>query len=611
MFQRPFHESSMTRLSRSGAVPALLLATGLVLAGCGKSSEPAPAAPGGDAASVAPASQALNEGWITFRDRFLAETFAANPTFAVYQGQHEFDGQLPDWSEAGLKKEIARLDAARSEALAFKDDQLEAPQRMERDHLLAVLDGNLFWLREAEGPWRNPAYYLGAGLDPSTYLTRPYAPPEVRLKAFVAYARAVPKAVEQIRANLKMPMPKTFIELGVAGFGGFPDFFRKDVPEIFADVKDPALQAELKAAIEPAALALQGLADWLQQNAATANQDFALGPKRFADMLYATERVSTPLSELEAIGRADLDHNLLALSQACELYLPGASNADCMAKAAAEKPAEGPVAAARAELADLRQFIIDQKLVSIPGTEEAQVAEAPPYNRSNAAYIDVPGPYDKGMPSIYYIAPPDPSWSAADQAAYIPGRASLLYTTVHEVWPGHFLQFLHSNRSSSLIGQLFVGYAFAEGWAHYSEQMMFEAGLKGDDPEYRIGQLGEALLRNVRYLCAIGLHTQGMTVETCEQMFREQGFQDPGNAKQQAARGTYDPAYMNYTMGKLMILKLRDDWVATHGGRDAWGSFHDQFLSYGGPPIPLVRKAMLGPEDTGSLFPNAPAGAKP
>jgi uncharacterized protein (DUF885 family) len=205
------------------------------------------------------------------------------------------------------------------------------------------------------------------------------------------------------------------------------------------------------------------------------------------------------------------------------------------------------------------------------------------------------------MPSVYYIAPPDPTWSKADQDAYLPGQADLLFTSVHEVWPGHFLQYLHANRSPFPFGRVFVGYAFSEGWAHYGEEMMWEAGLGKGSPETHIGQLSNALLRNVRFLCAIGLHTQGMSVDTCEQMFREQAFQDPGNARQQAARGTYDPAYLNYTMGKLMIRKLREDWTSSRGGRKAWHEYHDALLSYGGPPLPLVREQMLGKDD-GNLF---------
>ena len=538
--------------------------------------------------------------WTEHLNQFEEGYFALNPTFAVQQGRHDYDGRLPDWSAAGIRAEVQWLNTQRTEAEAFDHNALSAAQRFERQYLLSNIDADLFWLEEAQEPFTNPSFYLG-GLDPSVYLTRPYASADKRLAAFIGYARAVPAATAQIRANLRTPLPRSFIQYGIDGFGGFPDFYRNDVPKIFAEVKDPALQAELASTIEPAAQAMQDLADWLNSGLPQATENFALGPAKFADMLRRTEGVTTPLAELESVGRADLERNLAALKQACMEYLPGATIEACVAKVQADKPIGGPVEGARAQLGMLGQFIVDHDLVSIPGTEQALVAEAPPYQRSNFAYIDIPGPYDKGMPSVYYIAPPDPSWSKAEQDAYVPGKSGLLFTSAHEVWPGHFLQFLHANRSSSKIGQLFVGYAYAEGWAHYTEEMMWEAGLGNGAPEVHIGQLGEALLRNVRFLCAIGMHTQGMSMASCETMFREQGYQDPGSARQQAARGTYDPGYLNYTMGKLMIRKLRADWTADRGGRAAWREFHDRFLSYGGPPIPLVREQMLGTAQ-GSLF---------
>ncbi len=238
-------------------------------------------------------------------------------------------------------------------------------------------------------------------------------------------------------------------------------------------------------------------------------------------------------------------------------------------------------------------------MVTIPSEEIAIVKEAPPYRRWNAAYINVPGPYEKGLVSTYRIAPPDPAWSAADQAAYIPSAADLLFYSAHEVWPGHFLQHLHAARSPSLVGRLFSSYSFGEGWAHYGEEMMWEMGLADGDPEVHVAQLTNALWRNVRYLSALGLHTGGMTVAESEAMFREKAYLDPANARQQAARGTFDPGYGNYTLGKLMILKLREDWTRTRGGRAAWRAFHDELLAHGSPPIPVLRKAML-PGDASS-----------
>jgi uncharacterized protein (DUF885 family) len=260
------------------------------------------------------------------------------------------------------------------------------------------------------------------------------------------------------------------------------------------------------------------------------------------------------------------------------------------------KPAEGSVAGARRLLRELKAFVAEKAIASIPGTEDAEVAEAPEYRRANGAYISSPGAFEKpSVKATYYIAPPDPSWSAAEQQAYLPSLASLAFTSAHEVWPGHFLERLHTKRSRLKFSRALGGsVAFSEGWAHYTEELIREAGYANGKPELQIAQATEALMRDVRFLSAIGLHTKGMTVQESERMFRELAYKDAGTARQQAARGTYDPGYLSYTVGKLMIRKLRDDWTATRGGRAAWREFHDQFLSYGRMPVPLIRKAMLG-----------------
>ena len=580
---------------------ALLLFALLPLGGCEQK------APAATAAPAAPA-------WPALVDEFIESFFKAHPQFAASVGRHEYDGQLPDWSAAGIHAEVARLKAFRERVTAFPDAGLSDAERFEREYLLTRIDREIFWRDQADAPFRNPEFYLGMSdggdsLDPSTYVVRPYGAPEIRAKAFIKYAASVVKAVPEIRKNLKTPMPATYIKLGVAGFGGLADFYRKDVPEAFKGVGDAALQAELRAAIEPAAKALAELADWLKSQQATATGPDVLGPERFAAMLHMTERVDVPLADLEAAGRADLERNLAALKDACGKYAPGTTLKRCVERVAAHKAVGGAVPGARAQLAGLKQFILDKDIVSIPGPEEAKVEEAPPFNRQNGAYIDTPGPYEKQLPSVYYIAPPDPSWTPAEQAAYIPGQADLLFTSAHEVWPGHFLQFMWANRVKSRLASLFVGYAFAEGWAHYGEELMWEKGL-GGDPETHIGQLSNALKRDARFLSAIGMHTKGMTVAESEALFRDQAFQDEGNAIQQAARGTYDPAYLNYTLGKLMIMQLREDWTATRGGRKAWKDFHDQFLSYGGPPIPLVRAQMLGGPPEAVLWHAPPAAMR-
>lgn len=538
--------------------------------------------------------------WAGFRDGFIEGWFRIDPAGAVYQGRHDFDGGLGDWSPAGLKAQGDFLRASIARAKGFT--ALTGADKFERDYLVTVAEGKLFWLEDADQPHRNPAWYINAGLDPNVYVARNYAPAPVRLKALTAFLEKVPAATANIRANLKAPMPLSYVNFGAAAFNGFADYYTGDAKAAFASVKDPAAQKRFDVAAAAASKSMKTLGAWLESQRATATQDFALGPDRFARMIRATEGVDTPLATLTAVGQADLKRNQAALAEACAKFAPRATIPACMAKMNANKPVGGPVAAARLQIPTLRKFVVDHDLVTIPGTEAALVEESPPYNRQNSAYIDPPGPFDKGVPSVYYISPPDPSWTKAVQDAFVPGRQDLLFTSVHEVMPGHFLQFLHANRSPSLFGRLFVGYAFAEGWAHYTEEMMWEAGLNDGDPETHVGQISNALLRDCRFLSAIGLHANGMTQEQSFRMFVDQCYQDEGNARQQAARGTYDPAYLNYTLGKLMIRKLRTDWTATRGGRKAWKAFHDQLLSYGGPPIPLLRQAMMGEAKATSAF---------
>ena len=531
--------------------------------------------------------------WDKFVSGFVETYFEANPLFAVYQGRHDFDGRFPNWSEAGLLKWTRRLHQLRDSTVAFPIDSSDAPRGLEQEYLLAIIDGDLFWQERADWPRRNPTWYADQ-IDPNVYLARPYAPLAERMRAYTRWARSLPGALAQMRANLQTPMPRPYADIGRGQIGGMVSYLEQDVPMAFDSVRDSVTRRDFASANAAAVLALKEMDAWLAIEQNRGTNAFAIGPELFRDMLRSTERVEVSLDSLEAMGRADLERNLAALKSACREFAPGASLRKCMERMKAHKPAGGAVAAAREQLDTLEAFVRTGDIVSVPGRERALVHESPPYQRFNSAYIDIPGPYETNIPSIYYIAPPDPAWSPAEQAAYVPGVADLLFTSVHEVWPGHFLNFLHSNRAKSKFGQVFVGYAFAEGWAHYTEEMMWEAGLGDGDPEVHIGQLSNALLRNVRLVSAIGLHTKGMTVEQSERMFRDQAFQDPGNSRQQAARGTYDPAYLNYTMGKLMIRKLREDWTRDRGGQEAWKQFHDAFLSYGGPPIPLVRRAMLG-----------------
>jgi hypothetical protein len=557
-----------------------------ILAACARE-RPRPAA----APPVADASARKN--WPEFVDAFIEARFKQDPHFAVDSGRHEYDGKMPDWSRAALEADTAQLREQLSELGKYSASALKAEQRFEREYLRWVIERALFWQASAEAPFRNPSWYIDS-LDPSMYLTREYAPLPKRLEGFLGYARAVPKLAAEIRANLRTPMPKPFIERGTAAFSGYATFFRTEMPAFYKKLDDGQLKRDLTEATGAAAKAMDDLSQWLESQRATGTDDFALGSAKFSQMLRATEHVDIPLEELELVGRKDLDRNLAALKEACTAFAPQAALAACVDKMRADKPAGGTLDGARAQLADLRNFVLERKIVTIPNQEQALVAESPPYNRGNFAYISIPGPYENPAIKVtYYVAPPDAKWSAAERNSYLPGKAYLLFVSAHEVWPGHYLQSQFANGNPSRVAALWWDYAFGEGWAHYAEEMMYDAGLGDGKPEMRIGMLTNALLRDVRFISAICLHTGCMSLEESEKMFHEQAFADAGNARQQALRGTYDPGYLAYTLGKLMIRKLRADWLAANPNAGAQ-QFHDQFLSFGVPPIPLVRAQMVG-----------------
>ena len=563
--------------------PVLLLAL-LAVAACG----------GGEQQTAPTAVEKLS--WEAFAATTVAEYYRQNPELAVDVGLHEYDGQASDFSLEAADQYATWIDGVIAAAESYAD--LQGIEAFERDYLVSALRGDLFWIRESGFLTNNPVFYsFGLGFD--VYVDRNYAPLDERIVAYTEYASQVPGMLRTMRDNMEPPLPAPYVETAHAIFTGLASYLENTVPGLFSAVKDEQVQRRFLAANTAAAEAAKETANWLAGLRATATDEFALGEERFLEMLRATEGVDITLADLKAAGEVNLEQNLNQLHEACAEFAPGESTEDCVRKVQGRKPPEGAVAGATRQLPDLRRFLEDNNIVSIPGTEEALVAEAPPHKRWNFAYINIPGPFESGLPSVYYIAPPDPTWSEEDQQAYIAGETDLLATTIHEVWPGHFLQFLHANRAENNVGQHFNTYSFVEGWAHYTEQMMIDAGLGDGDPEYRIGQLLNALLRNVRYLSAIGLHAEGMTVAESQAMFEKVAFQDFGNASQQAFRGTYDPGYLNYTLGKLMINKLREDWTTGRGGEEAWGRFHDQFLSFGSPPVPLIRRQMLGEDYDG------------
>jgi uncharacterized protein (DUF885 family) len=533
-------------------------------------------------------------------DRYYWAQLEAEPPRGARLGYHQYDGRLPDISPAALAADEQRLRSTLRELEAIDPAGLSERERLEQQSALYEIRGDLF-VHAQRDPFRSPLYYVNA-LALTSYVSRPYAEVDQRARAVLAIARATPAYLAQADQNLEANLPRPWIDTAHKQFVGMIAFVRDDVPKALTGL-EPALDAELRAALGGMADALQRFADALAARLPAATNDYALGEQTLLRMLSETQGVNITLEQLERVGQDDLARNSAALEAAARAIDPSRDTKTVVAEVIADKPAIADmVATATAQAVEARAFVLERGLVTIPSDHLAEVRETPPYMRFNIAFLDGSGPFEKKrMPSFYYISPPEASWPEAQQREYVPDRSSLAAITVHELFPGHYLHALHMKKQRSRVLRTFRNYATSEGWAHYSEELMADHGFAPSQQaaRFRVGQLVMALVRNVRFVSAIGLHARGMTVEQSAALFRERALQDAGNAEQQAARGTFDPMYGSYTLGKLMILKLRADYRAREeaAGRPfALREFHDRFLSYGAPPIPVIRQEMLGPE---------------
>ena len=575
-------------MSTRCAPPLLLLALALAASACKPTSTP----PAPAAAKPEPSDFA------SLRDSIVQGYYDLYPARAVELGLHEYDGKLRDTSQAGLELEIEFIEAAIADLEAIDTHTLDHTQRVEHGAVLVAARSELFELSERKAPWRNPMFYMG-DLNLTPYIARDYAPLEQRAQAVIAIANGAATHLGNADANLEDALPRTWVDTALLQTRGTITFVQTDVPAAMAGL-NPMTTAQLDAALAQMVGALTTFEAALVKRQATATDDFALGPDAFIAMLRETQGIDVDLATLEALGQADLERNLAAMDAAAKAIDPKADVRATIEKVRGEKPAADAVLeVATQQSVEMRAFLLEKDLISIPTEDVAEVRLSPPFMRWNAAFLDPAGPFSTGsLPSFYYISPPDPAWPEQQQRDYIPSTNDLLFITIHEVWPGHFLHSLHMKAHATAALKSYGNYAMTEGWAHYTEEMMWEQGIS-EDPRVRVGQLQNALLRNVRYMSAIGLHAKGMTVEQSRAMFRDQAFQDEGNAQQQAVRGTFDPMYLSYTLGKLIILKLRDDMRAkaeAEGEPFSLKAFHDQLLSFGSAPLPVIREAMLGPD---------------
>ncbi len=537
-----------------------------------------------------------------FSERFLTDHFDAHPTFATSLGFHQYDGRVPDLSRRAIEARILYLRAALNEINAIETSQLAGVEWLDYQLLRDAIQFELFDLTEWRRWERDPQFYLWP-MAVDQYIKRNYAPLPERARGLISHLNGLPHLVEQAKANLT-GVPQPVLEMAVQMLEGGVAFLQEDLVQALAELKgsDGALFTEFQAAQATALEAGHDLLVHLTDHLALqAPAEFAIGPGAFRKMLSYGEAVDVPLDRLLEIGQADLAQNKAAFVETAARIAPDKSPAEVMKTLNKEHPTvETLVQETHDMLDELRQWIIDHDVVSLPYDERCMVAETPKFMRFGFAMMDCAGPFEPvAREAFYYVTPPEPDWPPEKQEEWLAtfDYYTLRAVSIHEAWPGHYLHEMHFRNSPSKITKIFGAYSFWEAWAHYSEQMMLEQGYRAGDDKLRLAQLSEALLRDVRFVCAIQMHTQDMTVEQGTARFMADAFMEETPARAEAVRGTFDPQYLNYTLGKLLLLKLRDDYRDEHGDAFDLKTFHNALLAWGAPPVPYLRRLILRHDD--------------
>ncbi len=577
-----------------GRLGSLLVVSAVAVSGCHEG-QPSVPAPGSDDPAF---SQLASD--------VLEETYRRQPTQATYLGIHKYDDKLEDYSREGVTDQLEALRRLRARIEAVDPARLSLDKQLDREQVLHALDSRILTL-DVIRPWAKDPDTYSSGLTNTAYIMikRNFAPAEERLKLLIAREKAMPAALAEARKNIENP-PRIYVEIAIEQLDSNRDFFKSAVTEAFKDVKDETLRSDFKTANEAVVTALGDFKTWLQKDLLPrAKGEFAYGADTYKKKLWADEMVDTPLDQLLKIAEDNLKRNQAAFAETARTI--DSKKAPMAVLADVERdhpPAARLLSVAQDTLDALAQFVTDRHIVAIPHAERARVQETPPFLRATTfASMDTPGPFEKVATEAYYnVTLPDPAWPADKTEKYMRGWYYPLISTVsvHEVWPGHYLQFLNAKDFPSDVRKVFGANTNIEGWAHYCEQMMIDEGLHADDPKYRLAQIQDALLRNARFIVGIKMHTQGMTLAQAREFFVREGYQPEPTAEVETKRGTADAIYGYYTMGKLMILKLRDDYKAKIGSQYSLQNFHDAFIKLGPLPLPLIRKAMLG--DAGKAF---------
>jgi len=522
--------------------------------------------------------------WAAHERQVVDGFFRFSPAHARFMGDHRFDGVVGDLSKTAIRARVSEIDEQLSTISAVQ--RLDRGQAIDQRALIAQLAAARFELTELRLPFREPMFYAGPSeLDVSSYLKRPYAPLGDRLAALRRHLLGYGGFLEAARDNLEPVLPRPNLEIAIDAVDGQAEYLDGEVRVAAAG------QAETLEAIDIANRQLRDFGDGLKARLATADQAYALGEDHFLRLLGLRELVQLDVPTLERMVRADIDRNRSAAEAAAEQIAAGAGVRAAVARLEDHHPtAASIIADVTAMLGRLRAFLVERDVVSLPSNGRCLVQPTPTYAAYISAAMDSAGPLETvATDSYYWVTVPGADWDAAKSEEWLRymNYATLEGTSIHEAYPGHYVQGLFERHASSPTRQLFWTYTTGEGFAHYVEEMMLEIGYS-DDPKQRLAQRLEALLRDCRFLVALGLHCQGMTMPDAIRLFESVGYMTELPATREATRGAWDPMYLNYTLGKLLILEPRSEMQQRPGY--TLKTFHDAVLGCGTMPIPLIRE---------------------
>ena len=544
-------------------------------------------------------------------EEYIKGYLGAHPLEGTALGLHEYDGKITDYSRLALDAELSRLRRFDDRLAKFDPGKLSPRQSIDLRILQAAVKKDLFEMQDMSVFERNPMVYARAA-DVNVYIKRNFAPLEDRVRSLVAIESQIPNILIAARTNLNEVVLKSYVELAIQIAKGSAEFLKKDLVAAIGNLKDEQLRGAFHEANRKGANALNDYAAWLErEKLPKASMDFALGEEKFGRFLAQTQLVDLPPQKILEIGLEQLKAEQAAFAEAAKKIDPNKSPIEVFKQIQSEHPTpQNLIADVAKDLDKIRKYVLSQHLVSIPSEIRAKVKETPQYLRATSfASMDTPGPFEKrANEAYYYVTPAENDWPEKQKEEWL--TAFNYYTSdvvsIHEAYPGHYVQFLHLNTSpANKVEKIFASYAFVEGWAHYCEKMMLDEGYGSstnsapseDDvkraAKYRMAQADEALLRLCRLCVSIKMHTQKMSLDEATKFFQENCYYEEKPARQEAMRGTFDPGYLNYTLGKLQILKLRDDYKAQQGDDFSLQKFHNELLNHGMPPIRLLREIML------------------